>query len=131
MRIQGLATVLIAAATLLLADARADVVIANPTVELNADQVRDLYLGEMQFAGKLKLVPLDNRERLHDFLERVLQSDERKYTARWTRKTFREGIAAPAVKDSDAEVAAFVRRTPGAVGYVREATPGVKVLQKY
>jgi hypothetical protein len=118
MRFKALTTTLVAAATLLLADARADVVIANPTVELDADQVRDLYLGEMQFAGKLKLVPLDNRERLHDFLEKVLQTDERKYSARWTRKTFREGIAAPAIRDNDAEVIAFVRRTPGAVGCI-------------
>jgi len=113
------------------APAQAQVVIAHPSVELTADQVRDLFLGEMQFSGKLRLVPVDNRELQPEFLSRVLQTDERKYTARWTRKTYREGVAAPEVRPGDAEVAAFVRRTPGAVGYVASPTPGVKVLQAF
>ena len=65
----------------------------------------------------------------------VLQTDERKYSARWIRKTFREGLAAPALKGSDAEVISFVRSTPGAIGYVTaigEANAAaVKVLEKF
>ena len=117
--------------TLALGAAQAQVVIAHPSVELSADQVRDLFLGEIQYSGRLRLVPVDNRDLQPEFLSRVLQTDERKYTARWTRKTYREGVAAPAVKPGDAEVAAFVRRTPGAVGYVAGPTPGVKVLHAF
>lgn len=119
------------ASVLAVVPARAQVVIAHPSVELTADQVRDLFLGEIQFSGTLRLVPVDNRDLLPQFLSRVLQTDERKYTARWNRKTFREGIAAPEVKPGDAEVAAFVRRTPGAVGYVANPAPGLKVLQGF
>lgn len=119
------------ALALVLDPAQAQVVIAHPSVDLTADQVRDLFLGEIQYSGKLRLVPVDNRDLQPDFLSRVLQTDERKYTARWTRKTYREGVTAPDIKAGDAEVAAFVRRTPGAVGYVANPSPGVKVLQAF
>ena len=74
---------------------------------------------------------MDNGSLHGEFLAKVLQTDERKYAARWTRKSFREGLAAPAIKGSDAEVIAFVRSTPGAVGYVSAGAPGVKVLEKF
>ena len=106
-------------------------VIANVAVVLSADEIRDVFLGEKQFAGNLKLVPVDNASLHAEFLSKVLQSDERKYAARWTRKSFRDGLAAPAVKGSDAEVIAFVRATPGAVGYVSNGAAGVKVLEKF
>jgi ABC-type phosphate transport system substrate-binding protein len=100
-------------------------------VLLSADEIRDVFLGEKQFAGSLKLIPVDNGSLRGEFLAKVLQTDERKYAARWTRKSFREGMAAPAIKGSDAEVIAFVRSTPGAVGYVSAGAPGVKVLEKF
>lgn len=106
-------------------------VIAHPSVSLNADEIRDVFLGEKQFAGRVKLVPVDNSSVQAEFLSKVLQSDERKYAARWTRKSFREGLGAPSVKGSDAEVAAFVRATPGAIGYVRGTASGVQVLEKF
>jgi ABC-type phosphate transport system substrate-binding protein len=106
-------------------------VIANAGVLLSADEIRDVFLGEKQFAGSLKLIPVDNGSLRGEFLAKVLQTDERKYAARWTRKSFREGMAAPAIKGSDAEVIAFVRSTPGAVGYVSAGAPGVKVLEKF
>jgi hypothetical protein len=106
-------------------------VIAHPSVSLDADEVRDLYLGERQFAGSLRLVPVDNHALRPEFLSRVLHTDERKYAARWRRKAFREGLQAPALKGSDAEVIQFVKATPGAVGYVTKGVDGVKVLDKF
>lgn len=111
--------------------AAAGEVIANLTVELSATEIRDVFLGEKQFAGSLKLVPVDNSSVQSEFLSRVLQSDERKYAARWTRKTFRDGLPAPAIRGSDAEVIAFVRATRGAVGYISGSATGVKVLEKF
>ena len=116
---------------LALGDAWAGEVIANVAVTLSADEVRDVFLGEKQFAGRLRLVPVDNSSLQGEFLARVLQSDERKYAARWQRKTFRDGLVAPSVNGSDAEVIAFVKSTPGAVGYVNVAPAGVKVLEKF
>lgn len=111
--------------------ASAGEVIAHPTVSLSADEIRDVFLGEKQFAGKLKLVPVDNTAIQPEFLSAVLQTDAQKYSARWMKKTFREGLAPPARKGSDAEVVEFVRSTPGAVGYVSRPAVGVKVLEKF
>ena len=93
--------------------------------------MRELFLGDKQLAGSLKLVAVDNGAQQADFLAKMLQMDPARYTARWTKKAFREGLSAPMAKGSDAEVAAFVRATPGAVGYVSAASVGVRTLQKY
>jgi ABC-type phosphate transport system substrate-binding protein len=105
--------------------------IANASVTLTADEFKEVFLGDKQLAGGAKLVPVDNAAAQADFLSKVLQSDGTKYAARWTKKSFREGLTAPAVKGSDAEVIAFVKSTPGAVGYVSGASSGVKVISKY
>jgi hypothetical protein len=123
--VMGLAIALGAAAV------RAGEVIAHPSVGIDVNDIRLVFLGEKQLAGGLKLRPVDNLPARARFLEKVLQTDERKYEARWVRKAFRDGITAPAVKGSDAEVIAFVRATPGAVGYVESSAEGVKVLERY
>jgi len=110
---------------------RAAEVIAHPSVSLDAEEIRELFLGEKQFVGPLKLVPVDNSAIHREFLGKVLQTDARTYAARWTKKSFREGLVAPDVKGSDAEVAAFVRATPGAVGYIGGTALGVKVLLRF
>lgn len=106
-------------------------VIAHPSVDIGAEDIRLVFLGERQLSGRLRLVPVDNLPARAKFLERVLQTDERKYEARWVRKAFRDGLSPPAVKGSDAEVISFVRATPGAVGYVESPAEGVKVLERY
>ena len=116
------------------ASALAGEVIAHPFVSLSGNDIRDVFLGEKQLAGSLRLVPVTNSAIQSEFLIKVLQTDERKYQARWLRKTFREGLPPPQVKGSDTEVIAFVRSTPGAVGYVSavgEGTTGVKVLESF
>jgi ABC-type phosphate transport system substrate-binding protein len=112
-------------------NAQAGEVIAHPSVSLTADEVKEVFLGDKQLAGSVKLVPVENSSQQADFLAKVLQSDPAKHTARWTKKAFREGLTAPATKGSDAEVIAFVKATPGAVGYVSGGASGVKVLEKY
>lgn len=112
--------------------AHAGEVIAHPQLMLDAEEIRDVYLGEKQLAGHLKLLPVDNSAIQNEFLAKVLQTDARKYAARWTKKSFREGLAIPAVKGSDAEVIAYVRSTPGAIGYIGGTAPsGVKLLAKF
>jgi ABC-type phosphate transport system substrate-binding protein len=117
--------------SLLALNAQAGEIIAHPSVNLTADEVKEVFLGDKQLAGSVKLVPVENASQQADFLAKVLQSDPAKHTARWTKKAFREGLTAPATKGSDAEVIAFVKNTPGAVGYVSGGSSGVKVLEKY
>lgn len=111
--------------------ASAGEVVGHSTVSLSGDEIRAVFLGEKQFAGNLKLVPVDNAAVHTDFLSRVLQTGAQQYSARRTKKIFCEGLAAPGRKGSDAEGVEFVRTTPGAVEYVSWPWPGVKVLEKF
>lgn len=112
--------------------ARCGEVIAHPSVRLDTADVRDVYLGERQLSGDLRLVPVDNLVAQEEFLAAILQTNLRSYQARWTRKTFREGLRAPPIKGSDAEVSSFVRATPGAIGYISgTAGSGVIVLTRF
>jgi hypothetical protein len=126
-----LCRIVMLAALMTHAQTQAGEVIAHLSVSLDAGEIRELFLGEKQFANGVKLVPVDNSAAQAEFLNRVLQTDARTYSARWTKKSFREGLGAPEIRGSDAEVAAFVRSTPGAVGYVSGAVAGARVLHKF
>jgi len=124
--------ILSAAALLGAGPASADVyLIANPALTLTADEVRDVFLGEKQLAGSVKLAPVDNGVVQNEFLAKVLHMDATKYSTLWTKKGFREGLNAPAVKGSDIEVVSSVKSNPGGVGYVSAPAPGVTVIRKY
>jgi hypothetical protein len=111
--------------------ARDVLVIAHPSVALSADEVRDVFTGDKQFAGSTKLVPVDNAAIQDEFLGKVVKIDAKKYNSLWVKKSFRGGLAIPPVKGGDAEIAAFVKSTPGAVGYVSAPVDGVKSLGKF
>jgi hypothetical protein len=100
------------------------VIITNPSLTLAPDEVRDVYLGDKQMAGNVRLVPVDNASVQARFLAQVIKFDAAKYAATWIKKSFRDGLTAPSVKGTDAEVIEFVKRTPGAVGYVGAAPGG-------
>lgn len=105
-------------------------VISNSGISISADEIEDVYIGEKQFAGSTKLTPVDNAVLQESFLARFMRMDTVKYNRLWTKKLFRDGLAQPAMKSGDAEVIAHVKRTPGAIGYVSAAPPGVKVIHK-
>lgn len=121
-----------AAATLVPAVAGADIfLIANRDLAITPDEAREVYLGEKQLAGAVKLVPFDNSAAQAEFLSKVFTMDAGKYSTLWAKKGFREGLNPPAVRGSDAEIVAAVRSTPGGLGYVTAEPSGVKVLKKY
>lgn len=116
----------------LAASASADglVVITHPAVKLSADEVRDVFTGDKQMSGATKLVPIDNASAQEAFLATFVKLDSAKYTTAWTKRAFRDGLTAPAVKATDIEVTEFVKKTPGAVGYVKTApAAGVNVVK--
>lgn len=118
--------------TVLASFACADVyVIAHPSVQLTGADVRDVFLGDKQFAGSVKLIPVDNAPQQTQFLEKALKMESAKYNSTWTKKSFREGLNPPAIKSGDAEVIDFVKKTSGAVGYASSQPTGVNVIQKY
>ena len=123
--------ILIVLLNLLAAVAYADiVVIANANVELTQADVKDVFMGEKQSAGSVKLSIVDNKSIQDNFLSKVLGVDKVKYNATWAKKSFQDGIAAPKVKGSDSDVIDFVKSTPGGIGYV--SAPGdAKVIGKF
>jgi hypothetical protein len=105
------------------------VVIANPGLALAPGDVIEVFLGDKRFAGDVKLVPVDNSSAQDQFLARYLKLDQDKYSTAWIKKSFRDGVNAPAVKATDAEVIDFVKKTKGAVGYIKGAAhDGVTVV---
>lgn len=112
--------------------AAADIyLIANPGMQLTADEAHDVYTGDKQFAGAVKIVPFDNAAAQAEFLSRVLDMSANRYNTMWAKKGFRDGLNAPAVKASDLEVLTAVKATPGGLGYVTSAPTGVTVIRKY
>ena len=110
------------------AEAADYVVITHPGLTLSADDIKDVYIGQMQMAGSIRLVPVDNGPTQEAFLARVVRMEVGRYNTAWIKKAYRDGVSAPALKAGDAEVLEFVRRTPGAVGYVRVVAAGVNVV---
>jgi hypothetical protein len=101
-----------------------DVYIAcNAGVTLAMADVRDVFLGEKQFAGPVKLLPVDNDAAQTEFLGKVMKMDATKYTTSWTKKSFRDGSMPPSVKGGDGEVVEYLKRTPGGCGYLGVAPP--------
>ena len=108
-------------------------VIANPSVSISGDEVREVYLGEKQFSGEQKLVPVDNAAVQGVFLSKVLRMTPARYETAWIKKSFREGLAIPPVRSGSADTIEFVKQTPGAVGYITADKPpaGVVVVTKF
>ncbi|MFZ5523220.1 MAG: phosphate ABC transporter substrate-binding protein [Pseudomonadota bacterium] len=112
-----------------LANAADVVVISHPGIAISAGDVKDVFLGEKQFAGGTKLIPVDNASLQDSFLSKFLDMARSKYSSAWTKKSFRDGLTPPAMKSGDAEVIDFVKRNPGAIGYVSSAPAGVNVAK--
>jgi hypothetical protein len=106
-------------------------VISNSGTTISASDIREVFLGEKQFAGSIKLVPVDNAAVQEQFLAKVMKMEAAKYTSSWTKKSFRDGVSPPAIKGSDADTIEFVKQTAGAVGYVGTSPAGVNVVGKF
>ena len=105
-------------------------VISHPGIHLLPDDIREVFLGEKQFSGSVKIVPVDNAPVQAAFLNQALKMDLAKYNTSWTKKSFRDGLTPPVTMSNDVQVTNYVKSTPGAVGYVA-TKPDIAVIQKY
>jgi hypothetical protein len=106
-------------------------IIANPSLKIDPGDVKAIFMGDTQFNGSVKLEVTDNAAAQAVFLTKALGMDKAKYDAAWVKKSFRDGVNQPPSRGSDGEVLDFVKKTPGAVGYVITAPAGVTVIQQY
>lgn len=93
-------------------------VIAQPDVKLSASDIREIYLGDKEFSGNVRLVLVDNQVAQAEFVVKALAMNPQRYNTLWVKKAFRDALIPPAMKASDIEVLEFVKRTRGGVGYV-------------
>jgi hypothetical protein len=106
--------------------------ICNTRLPLTVADVRDMFLGEKQFAGPVKLVPVDNSTAQAAFLDQVLKMSAARYSTAWIKKSFRDGVNPPLLAGSDVEALAYVKRTLGACTYVTTPAAGdVAVIFKF
>ena len=106
--------------------------ICHPGLALAPADVRDMFLGEKQYLNSVRLVPVDNAAAQAMFFEKVLKMNDVRYANTWARKSFRDGINPPATMANDGAVVEFVKRTPGACGYlIRAPDEGVALIGRY
>ncbi len=135
-----LRTALFFAALLLATAARAAglLIVANPSVPVSAVSLEDLtliYLAQKRYwPDGTPGVPVNREPLSHSreyFSEQVFNRTPADMSQYWNRLLY-VGKVPPLVQTSDAAILGFVRRVPGAIGYVAagQATPGVKVLME-
>jgi ABC-type phosphate transport system substrate-binding protein len=107
---------------------------ANPITSLSPEELSDLFLKKSsRWSDGSLVVPVDQGEDSH-IRERFNREVHRKSAAGvrayWQQRIFSGRDIPPPEKRGDAEVIAFVRNNPAAIGYVSAAafTSGVKVL---
>ena len=93
-------------------------VVTRPDVKLSSHDIREIYLGDKEFSGDVRLVPVDNQAAQAEFVVKALAMNPQRYNTLWVKKAFRDALNPPLVKSTDSEVLEFVKRTRGAVGYV-------------
>ncbi|MHB8348619.1 MAG: hypothetical protein ACYDHM_16025 [Acidiferrobacterales bacterium] len=104
-----------------------------PVARISRDELRAIYLMRVTFwPGGTPIVPVncDAESVLRiRFSRRVLGAPPTAFAGYWAHLHF-QGENPPLVFGSDRNVAAFVARVPGAIGYVRAGTPlhGVRIV---
>ena len=95
---------------------------ANPAEKIQRSAIVAIYFGQMtRWSDGKPVVPVDQSVRSPvrvAFSEKILGKPVEDVQHLWLRKVAAEHVFPPRVKPSDAEVAAFVRANPGAIGYV-------------
>jgi hypothetical protein len=108
-------------------------IVTNSDMKLSAGDIREIFLGDREFNGTVRLVPVDNQAVQAEFTSKVLAMAVDRYSTLWTKRAFRDAINPPVQKLTDLEVLEFVRKTHGAIGYVSSAPhdKGVVVVAKF
>jgi len=104
-------------------------VVTHPGLEVSADDLKEIYLGDLLFAGSVRLEPLQNAVMQRAFVTDVLGMTPARFETWWAKKSIKAGLVAPAALAGDRETLDYVRRTPGAIGYVTGPPSGVRVIR--
>jgi ABC-type phosphate transport system substrate-binding protein len=111
-------------------------VVANPSVSVaavSASELSDVFLKKAQKVGGAAVSPVDQGKTSAlraAFAKRVHGRATTAIDAFWQQQIFSGGESPPPSKASDDEVVAWVKATPGGIGYISAgaAPAGVKVV---
>ncbi|MFN2571785.1 MAG: substrate-binding domain-containing protein [Gemmatimonadales bacterium] len=100
---------------------------SNPVARLSRDQVSRIFLRKVtQWDNHQPVLPIDQTAespvRL-TFTKQVHQRTIASVQTWWQQQTFAGVAVAPPERASDSEVLDYVRKYPGAIGYVRAGVP--------
>lgn len=96
----------------------------NGVPSINARILRNIYLGKQAMwpDNKPILVAVFKEGNLHEkFLKTIVQQNPTQFSLYWKNLTFTGTGVAPKVFDTEAEVKAYVKANPGAIGYISVA----------
>ncbi len=109
---------------------------SNPVRSLSRDQISKIFLKKVtrwNDGGETRPVDLDDESRTREALSETIHGkDVASVKSYWQKMIFSGRATPPPELSSDAEVLAFVRSNPGAIGYVSAATSvgsGVAVVE--
>ena len=116
-------------------DADFKVIVNSATAvgDLPAADLSKIFLKQGGFPGGAKAVPVEPAKGAAAraaFAKKVHGRPVAAIETYWQNQVFSGGESPPPTKGSDAEIVAFVKATPGAIGYVSAGagTAGVKVI---
>ncbi len=99
---------------------------ANPVQALSSREVAELYMGRTRtFAGGQYAVVVDQAGEgtlRAQFFKDVTGLSLGQVTAYWSRLKFTGQVQPPLSLDNDAAILDYVRKTPGAIGYVNASS---------
>lgn len=104
------------------------------TPALNEATLQKIYLGKIVEVEGKPVIPVNlarGNALRRDFMGQILAQDDDKFIAYWTVRRYIGQGSPPREFASIEEQVAFIRATPGAVGYVDasvEVVPGLKTL---
>ena len=111
------------------------VVVANvDTPALDADTLQKIYLGKVVEVGGRPIIPVNlakGNVLRSAFMEQVMEQNDDKFVAYWTVRRYIGKGSPPREFATTADLLEFLRKTPGAVGYLNEniqAQQGLKTL---
>lgn len=106
-----------------------------PVAELTSAAASNIFLKkDSKFPGGPEAVPVDQPASApirEAFSKAVHGRPASAVVTYWQQQVFSGKDTPPATKPSDEAIVAFVKSTPGAIGYVKDGTPadGVKVVK--
>ena len=107
---------------------------ANPVASLGGADVMQIFLGKKvswDDGTKIEIVTFTDSDIHQKFLKDYVKKNPQQFLCYWRQMLFTGKGTVPKDFNSDAEIVAFIAKTPGAIGYVSvesSSSPGVKSI---